>query len=281
MPQHSYKAGGHDWLATWRDMYERERAQGESGTDPGFAVAPDHWQGQATRFAQAAVQAPQPDGFLRFLSPRLRPSDTLIDIGAGTGRYEPTLAPLVRELIAVEPSAAMRQYLEPRCGPNGRVVAAGWPEADVPDCDIAIAAHVIYGVPEIQPFLERMNAVARRGCYLLLAFRHPTSFASPFWHAIHGEVRLPLPGALECLNALYQIGIAAQLTLVPIDARIQFDDEESALSDLRWRLRIPPDPDRDARLRTLIREQFEQLPNGHIAPQGLPEQAAVVWWERT
>lgn len=281
MSLYSYQAGGQDWLAIWRDMYERERAQGDAGTDPGFSVAPDHWQGQAQRFAEAAARSPQPDGFMRFLLPRLRPSDSLIDIGAGTGRYEPTLAAHVAELIAVEPSAAMRQYLEPRCGRNGRVIAAGWPDADVPMADIVIAPHVLYGVRDIRPFLERMDAVARRGCYLLLAFRHPTSFAAPFWHAIHGEERLPLPGALECLNALYQIGIPAHLTLIPIDTRIQYPDEESALADIRSRLRVPPEPARDALLLRLLHEQFEHLPDGKIGPRGLPEQAAVVWWERT
>ena len=281
MSLHSYQAGGHDWIATWREMYERERAQGDAGTDPGFSVAPDHWQGQAQRFAEAAARAPQPDGFMRFLLPRLRPTDSLIDIGAGTGRYEPTLAEHVAELIAVEPSAAMRQYLEPRCGPHGHVIAAGWPAADAPMVDIAIAAHVLYGVSDIRPFLERMDAVARRGCYLLLAFRHPTAFAAPFWSAIRGEDRFPLPGALECLNALYQIGIAANLTLIPIDMRIQYPDEESALADLRWRLRVPSEPTRDARMLSLMHEHFERLPNGNIGPRGLPEQAAVVWWERT
>jgi Methyltransferase domain len=281
MSQQIYRAAGQDWLAIWRTMYDAERAQGEAGTHPDFVVGQDYWQGQSGRFAQAAARAPQPDGFMRFLLPRLRPTDRLIDIGAGTGRYEPTLSPHVAELIAVEPSAGMRQHLAERCGPNGRVVAAGWPEAEVPECDIAIAAHVLYGVREIGPFLERMNQIARRGCYLLLAFRHPTAFAAPFWQAIHGEERLQLPGALECLAALFQLGINANLTLIPIDARMQYPDVESALIDLRWRLRIPPDSARDQHIRNLIEMHFEQLPGGAIAPRGLPEQSAVLWWERT
>ena len=45
--------------------------------------------------------------------------------------------------------------------------------------------------------------------------RQPSYVLSPFWEALYGEPRLPLPGALECLNVLYQLGIPAQLTLLP------------------------------------------------------------------
>ena len=156
---------------------------------------------------------------MRFLLPHLRPGDRLLDIGAGTGRYEPTLARNVAEVFAVEPSPAMRQRLEQRIAEERlaavRVVAAAWPDAEVPPCDVAIAAHVLYGVREVGPFLQRMDAVVRRAGFLLLAYQHPLSFISAFWERIHGAPRLPLPGALECLNALYQLGITAQMALVP------------------------------------------------------------------
>jgi hypothetical protein len=125
-----------------------------------------------------------------------------------------------------------------------------------------------------------MHAAARRGGYLLLAYRHPASYASPFWELVHGEPRLPLPGALECLAALYQLGIRADLTRVPIDSGVRFADPQAALADLRWRLRIPPEPARDERLLGAIQAEFDHAPDGSLAPRGLPDQAAVLWWER-
>jgi len=283
-----YNSGGYDWLAVWRHMYDSERDQAESLQVPGFSAAADCWSGQADRFAAAARRAPQPDGFMRFLLPRLRPSDRLIDIGAGTGRYEPLLAGAVAEVLAVEPSASMRGQLERRvedevvAGERGkvRIVPASWPEADVPDCDVAIAAHVLYGVREIGPFLERMDAVARRACFLLLAFRHPSSFISPFWERLHGMPRLPLPGALECLNALYQLGIPAQLSLAPVTNRFSYADEHEALADLRWRLRVPATQEYDLAIRQAIGELLERGEHGELAPRGLPQHVAVVWWAR-
>jgi len=288
MQYDGYKSGGYDWLAAWRRMYDAERDQAENLQVPGFSSAADCWSGQADRFAAAARRAPQPDGFMRFLLPRLRPGDRLIDIGAGTGRYEQLLAGAVAEVLAIEPSASMRSQLERRvademvAGERGtvRIVPASWPEADVPDCDVAVSAHVLYGVREIGPFLERMDAVARRACFVLLAFRHPSSFVSPFWERLHGTPRLPLPGALECLSALYQLGIPAQLSLVPVTNRFSYPDEHEALADLRWRLRVPATPEYDRAIRLAMAELLERGEQSSLMPRGLPQQVAVVWWER-
>jgi len=284
MSRQGYSAGGYDWLATWRRMYDDERNQAEDATLPGFVAQPDCWAGQAERFAAAAQRTPQPDGFLRFLLPRLRSADRLIDIGAGAGRYEPLLASAVAELLAVEPSPSMRAQLEQRLADeqltNVRVIPHTWPDAAAA-CDVAIAAHVLYGVREIEPFLRGMDAAAGRACFLLLAFRHPSSFVSPFWERLYGVPRLPQPGALESLNALYQLGITARMELVPITSRMSYTNPQEALDDLRWRLRAPAQPEYDRRIAAAITELLEPTDDGRLAPRDMPDQAAVIWWERS
>jgi len=283
MAEHSYSAGGYDWLATWRRMYDDERNQAEDTVLPGFVAQPDCWAGQAQRFAAAAQRAPQPDGFLRFLLSQLRPGDRLLDIGAGTGRYEPLLSRAVAEICAVEPSPSMRAQLEQRVADekltNVRVIADVWPNAAAAACDVAIAAHVLYGVREIEPFLRGMDAAAGRACFLLLAFRHPSSFISPFWERLYGVPRLPLPGALECLSALYQLGIPAHLQLVPITSRLSYANSQEALDDLRWRLRALATPEYDRQIAAAIDELLVPIEDGRLAPRDMPDQAAVIWWE--
>jgi SAM-dependent methyltransferase len=279
----SYISGGYDWLVTWRRMYDDERAQAERVTAPEFARDADFWASQAGRIAASSRQVPQPDGFMRFLLPHLRPDDRLLDIGAGTGRYEPTLARAAAEVLALEPSPAMRARLEQRLVDEHvsgvRVIGASWPEAEAPPCDVVIAAHVLYGVREIGPFLLGMDAAARRACFLLLAYRHPLSFVSDFWRRFYGEPRLSLPGALECLSALYQLGIPAQLALVPAASGFSYADTDEALADIRWRLRFTPDPERDRAIRAAIDELLDRDGQGRLVVRGLPEQTAVIWWE--
>jgi SAM-dependent methyltransferase len=263
-------------------MYDEERAQAEQMTAPGFVQEPDCWAQRAGHFASAARRVPQPDYFMQFLLPHLHPTDTVIDIGAGTGRYEPTLAGAVAQVLAVEPSPAMRSELE-RLLVEQRldrvhIVPESWPDADVPQCDVAIAAHVLYGVREIAPFLQRMDMVARRACFLLLSLQHPAAFISAFWERLRGVARLPLPGALECLNVLHQIGIPAQLSLIPVSSRFRYADHQEALDDIRWRLRFPADAANDAAIAAAIADLLERDENGRLVPRDQSPYTAVIWW---
>lgn len=282
--QQEYRAAGLDWLAVWREMYDAEREQGEQATASGFHVGADYWAGQADRFAAAARRSPQPDPFLQRVLAQLRPTDTVMDIGAGSGRYLPYLARACAHVVAVEPSPAMRGHLERRIADerleNVSVLPASWPAPDAPPCDVAISAHVVYAVREIGPFLQHMDAVARRACFLYLAIRHPASFISPLWERFHGQPRRPLPGALECLCALHQLGIPASLDLVPATSRIAFADEAEALADVRFRLRFPPDPRRDAEIREMVRATFERDADGALLPPGQPAALAVIHWSK-
>lgn len=277
-------AGGYDWLDVWRRMYDQERAQAEDATDPAFARFADHWASQAGRFAKSVARSPQPDGFMRFVLPRLRSGDTLIDVGAGTGRYLPTLAPHVERIVAVEPSPAMRGPMEQLVTDgelhNVEIVPEQWPNASTPSADVVISAHVLYGVREVGPFLQALDEAAQRACYLFLALRHPTSFMSIFWQELRGEPRLPLPCALEALNALHQLGIPAHMHLVPVAGVYSFADVDEALEDIRYRLRFAPDADRDLRIRQAIDRLLQPAPDGSLAVPGQMQHAAVLYWER-
>ena len=276
-------AGGYDWLAIWRAMYDAERAQtielaGAQGPQPA-----DRWAGKAGRFAQVAGRATQPDAFMRAIMPSLRPTDTVLDIGAGAGRHTAFLADHVAQVIALEPSASMRQQLEQRLGDaaarNVTVLPALWPVANAPPCDVAICAHVIYSVREIGAFLSQMHQAARRACFVLAGFHQPSFALSPFWDAIYGVPRLPLPGALECLNVLYQLGIHAQLTPLPA-SRYSFADRQEAFEDLRWRLYLPDDALSHARLETTIDQLLERDRFGRLAPPNQLAHVAMLWWAR-
>jgi hypothetical protein len=96
---------------------------------------------------------------------------------------------------------------------------------------------------------------------------------------LYGVPRLPLPGALECLNALYQLGIAARLDLVPVTSRLSYADKQEALADLRWRLRAPAQPEYDRQIAAAIDELLDRSDDGRLAPRDMPDQAAVIWWE--
>jgi SAM-dependent methyltransferase len=261
-------------------MYDAERNQGEAATDPAFERHADQWASRAKRYATAAQRDPQPDGFMQLLLPRLHPDDTVLDIGAGTGRYEPPLAGRVSQVIALEPSPAMRAQLEARVAAkqltNVQVITDAWPAASAIQADVAISAHVVYGVRKLAPFVLAMDGAARRDCYLYLGLQHPAIVLAPFWERVHGEARLPLPAALEALNALHQLNLPASLELVPLTSFLRFADEEEAVADLMQRLRCGPQ--HESTIRAAIPELLLRQPDGSLTPLHHPRHAALLWW---
>jgi SAM-dependent methyltransferase len=275
-------AGGLEWLDIWRQMYDREREQAEALTAPDFPQSDDHWKHRAAHFARISQRSAQPDGFMRFLLPLLRPDDTVLDIGAGAGRYIPLLAAHAARVIALEPSPAMRLHLEQRVADesltNVEVVADGWPPASPVQVDVAFSAHVVYAVREIGPFLQAMYQSSRRLCVLSLMIRHINALLSPFWERFHGQARLPLPCALETCNVLYQLGFYATMERVARQPSAYVDLNE-AVYDIRQKLRLSPDSRHDADLAAAVEELLVRGEDGSFSAPDQPRQAAVIWWE--
>src|SRR6266700_4987344 len=147
-----------DWVAHWRALVEAREAQiGRS--DEG-----DWWGRRARRFAFS--MRGQPDWFLGFLEPWLRPDRTVIDVGAGTGRHAGPLAERVDWVTAVEPSQAMREHLP--TPDNMTVIASEWQDAETAAADLVICVHVLYPVPDVVPFLEKLERSARERVFVVL-----------------------------------------------------------------------------------------------------------------
>src|SRR5437762_13032851 len=81
---------------------EREQTEAVARAQP----SGDFWQGLAGRFRPAESERDAAD--LDALTAMIAPDDVVIDVGAGGGRLALPLASRCGEVIAVEPSAAMR-----------------------------------------------------------------------------------------------------------------------------------------------------------------------------
>ena len=61
--------------------------------------------------------------------------------------------------------------------------------------DAVLIAHVGYDIEAIGPFVDALEAAARRELVAVLMDRAPASAADPFWPLVHGEIARPAPGA--------------------------------------------------------------------------------------
>lgn len=278
----AWRVGDLDWLQLWRDMYDRERAQGEAATHPEMARSADQYATAAARYARNVKRTQQPDAFMRWLLPYLQSGDSVLDIGAGSGRYVAPLAHAGIHVKALEQSPSMREQInivvQEQQLAHVEVLAESWPTAQLVSCDVAIAAHVLYAVGDIAPFVQAMHRAARKMCVILLGVRHPTTPVLPLWRAYHGYERLPLPGAFECVGALAQLGIAANVHMLAAPTPISYASVDEAATEMCYRLRLPYGAPYQQQLSVLIQRDWDVADDGSVTVPFLPPPHAVIWW---
>jgi SAM-dependent methyltransferase len=190
----------------------------------------------------------------------IEPGDRWLDIGAGAGRYALPLAIRAREVIAVEPSASMRNALRTGKEEHGlanlRIVPGTWPEilatlGDPPIAEVALVAHVGYDIEDIGPFVDAMERAASRLCVAMLTDRSPASVADPFWPIVHGMDRVPLPALPELAELLRARGRTTEIQRVERAPRT-FDSFDGLATFIRRQLWIAEDGEKEQRFRTAL-----------------------------
>jgi hypothetical protein len=263
-------------LQAWRHRVSANREQAErlrEGTPPR-----DFYAAVASDFRADPRRSDEPA--LDLLRALVQPGETWIDIGAGGGRYALPLALLAKTVVAVEPSDGMRNVLQQGMAEHGisniQIVPARWPMEAAPTADVALIAHIGYDIEEIGPFLDAVEAAARRLCVAVLVTPSPPYPAEPFWPAIHGEARVSLPSLTEFLvlllarRRLFELRLCAR-------APLAHTDRDGPLRWLYQQLFVAPDTEKGRRLAALAREAITSR-GGRWALSWKPASVGIVTW---
>ena len=263
-------------LEAWRRRVSANREQAErlrEGSPPR-----DFYAAVASDFRANPRRTDEPA--LELLRALVQPGETWLDIGAGGGRYALPLGLLAKSVIAVEPSEGMRGVLQTGMAEHGisniELVAERWPMRNAPTADVALMAHIGYDLEEIGPFLDAVEASARRLCVAVLVTPSPPSPAEPFWPPIHGEARVSLPGLTEFLHLLLARGRLFELRLCARDP-LAHADRDGPLRWLYQQLFVAPDTTKGQRLAALAREAITSR-NGRWALSWSPVPVGLVSW---
>jgi FkbM family methyltransferase len=270
------KPSAEDALRAWAARVRANREQVEHFREANPA---DFYAPVAGMFRADPRRRDEPT--LEALRELVRPADVVLDIGAGGGRYALPLALAAHEVIALEPSEAMRRVLADGLSEHGirnvRVVAGRWPESAAHlRADVTLMSHIGYDIEDIGPFLDAMESAARRVCVAVLLSQAPPTEADRLWPQVHGVERAALPSLREFLMLLLARGRLFEVQLLERSAQ-SYDQPEQVLSWLRQQLWTAPGGGKDALLERVARERLQER-DGRYALSWSPVYVGVVTW---
>ena len=275
-----------DHIERWRRIVVARRQQHDAVCAAQGRTTDDYWARRAEgfrKFVQEAAESADP--FVARILSHLRPEDTVLDVGAGTGRHTVALARHARRAVALDPSPAMLRFLREDIASQGLsnvdVIEGSWPEAaeQASEADIVISAHVLYPIEDVVSFLRALDGHARRFCFLHLMVRQPWFDQLRLWEAVHDEPRRPQPTYIEAVNVLHQLGCPANVEVAWVEMMRAFADLDDALDRFAESVAVGDDPERRRRLRDALSQRLEPSADGRLAFPERRYPLATVWWE--
>jgi SAM-dependent methyltransferase len=172
----------------------------------------------------------------------------VLDIGAGAGTLALPLSPLVREITAVEPGEGMvgilNEHIRKMGISNISCVQKTWEDVDI-SRDLAghydvVIASLSLTMHDIRAALAKMDAATQKYVYLFWFVDSPfwEKMYDDLWMQLHGSPWYPGPKA-DCLfNVLYQMGIYANVEMLPLDKEYRFSSRDEMHAFFRRRFNV-------------------------------------------
>lgn len=162
----------------------------------------------------------------------INPTDSVIEIGPGWGNYTFSLADYARQLTCVDSSESILAYLKQNMSRDKdvRFVHAKWEEAQLEQHDVIVGVNCFYRIYHMLDTLKKMSALAKKRVIIGVT----TGPIQPHYNILHDkfgyEVKYPRRDYIEILNMLYQLGIFANCSIIPLERVYHYETLEQLIA---------------------------------------------------
>ena len=267
---------------TFRELWKEKKLK--QAASPNYGDQGDFWNKKENvdRFFLNARwgQDERVDKLLSTLS--YSPGDQVLDIGAGAGKIAVPLAVAGCKVTAVEPSEPMREMLnryQQSEGVSLTIIPERWEEIngeDIGSFDLVVASYSL-AMDDIGEAVRKMNQVSTGWIYLFWFLTSPPwALANrDLWPLLHGGEYEPGPTADILWNALYEMGIYANLAVEPGRPPYRYTSVDEALADFRLRMNCSEEWQYQI-IRKYLKDHL--IPDGSGYLFGGESFGARIWW---
>ena len=174
---------------------------------------------------------------------------------------------------------------------NTRIIEGEWPDVDAPAGSVALVNHVTYLTREIVPFIKKLEQAGRRRVLITLNSVPGPSFQRVLYQLVHGEAEEVVPGHVELINVIWELGILPDIRVLP-QPTVPFTPAPSRDAAIAAAIaRFPGEQwgwwelgsDLERRLRSILEARFDELfvggPEGFIPRYVAPGREILITWE--
>ncbi|MEM2124461.1 MAG: class I SAM-dependent methyltransferase [Methanolinea sp.] len=272
-----------NWNELWKAIFASSPGRIEKEKDPGAV-----WDRKARAY-QKATRGEQESAERDLAYVRLLPTDTVLDMGAGTGRLAVPMARRVSHVTALDASSGMLSILRENMGRAGLAnytcVHMRWEDVvvgrDIAPHDVVVAAFSL-GIYDLAAALEKLDAAARRAVYL---FWHAGEWRGPdemeLYRAVFGELgaaRKGYPDYIFPLNILHDAGIYASVRIYDAGWETTYASVDEAAES--WIALHCPGLKDSTPVREYFARRLRREREGGPLAYRVTRRTAVVWWEK-
>ena len=220
------------------------------------------------------------DILLERVKENLSSFDTVLDIGAGTGRWAIPLAKVTSKVTVIEPARAMSDILKLNAQKAGvsrkiELVDSTWEAAETDVCDMVICIHAMYSSPDFTAFVKKMEAHARRSCYMRVRYFPIDGIIQELNQKIHGTIH-DSPDFIIAYNALLQMGIYADVFMEEMRRDWRNDSSEAAFARAKHHLHLENDKAHDELITATLKRRLSFNDGLYCWPDGMT--TALISW---
>ena len=271
-----------DWNELWKALHVSSPERAEKDRNPAA-----HWDKRAAAYRRVTRdERLATEQELAILG--VQSGETVLDMGAGTGRLAVPVARTAAHVTALDPSEGMLAILRERMAAEGLTnyscLRKRWEDTvigrDVEPHDVVVAAFSL-GFYDLAAALEKLDAAARRAVYI---FWHAGEWRNPgemaLYRTVFGEEAAGekgYPDYIFPVNILHDAGIYPNVRIYRAAWDAVYDSVEDAART--WAAMHNPGMEDLAPVREYFARALRKDGSGKYIETAVRPTAAV-WWEK-
>jgi FkbM family methyltransferase len=244
-------------IINWDELWKATHSGGFHHHGKDLAA---HWDSRARLFNKRVMKNKErSNSQVAMLD--LTSSETVLDVGAGTGRLALPMARVAKSVTAIDQSSGMLACLRENMAAEGlkniSCIQKSWQDispGEIEPHDVVLSSNSL-GVYDLKEALSKMNALAKRAVYIFTfsdgkrddGFRQFLREGKVGRERGHGRNEIGPAGYLVIYNLLADMGILADINIMNWQSEEHYPSLDEAVAEWRQMHEVPAEREPDLR----------------------------------